>query len=146
PQQEFLQVDTRNILFIVGGAFAGLDKVIARRTQTGGIGFSADIKRPDSDREIGHLLSGVEPDDLVKYGLIPEFVGRLPVVATLEELDEAALMRILVEPKNALSRQYRRLFEMEGCELEFTDEALRAASRKAMERRTGARGLRTILE
>ncbi len=146
PQQEFLQVDTRNILFICGGAFAGLDKVIARRTQTGGIGFAAEIKNPDSERDMGRLLSGVEPEDLVKYGLIPEFVGRLPVVATLEELDEEALMRILVEPKNALSRQYRRLFEMEGCELEFTDEALRAAARKAMDRRTGARGLRTILE
>ncbi|HXF08808.1 MAG TPA: ATP-dependent Clp protease ATP-binding subunit ClpX [Candidatus Acidoferrales bacterium] len=146
PQQEFLQVDTRNILFICGGAFAGLDKMIARRTQTGGIGFAADIKRADTDRDTSHLLSGVEPEDLVKYGLIPEFVGRLPVVATLEELDEAALMRILVEPKNALSRQYRRLFEMEGCELEFTEDALRTAARKAMERRTGARGLRTILE
>ncbi len=146
PQQEFLQVDTRNILFICGGAFAGLDKMIARRTQTGGIGFSAEIKRADADSDTLHLLSGVEPEDLVKYGLIPEFVGRLPVVATLEELDEAALMRILVEPKNALSRQYRRLFEMEGCDLEFTDDALRTAARKAMERRTGARGLRTILE
>jgi ATP-dependent Clp protease ATP-binding subunit ClpX len=146
PQQEFLQVDTRNILFICGGAFAGLDKVIARRTQTGGIGFAAEIKNPDSERDMGQLLSGVEPEDLVKYGLIPEFVGRLPVVATLEELDEEALMRILIEPKNALSRQYRRLFEMEGCDLEFTDEALRAAARKAMDRRTGARGLRTILE
>jgi ATP-dependent Clp protease ATP-binding subunit ClpX len=146
PQQEFLQVDTRNILFICGGAFAGLDKVIARRTQTGGIGFAAEIKSPDSERDLTQLLNGVEPEDLVKYGLIPEFVGRLPVVATLEELDEASLMRILIEPKNALSRQYRRLFEMEGCELEFTDDALRAAARKAMDRRTGARGLRTILE
>ena len=120
--------------------------MIARRTQTGGIGLSAAIKRADADRDTLHLLSGVEPEDLVKYGLIPEFVGRLPVVATLEELDEAALMRILVEPKNALSRQYRRLFEMEGCELEFTEDAPRTAARRAMERRTGARGLRTILE
>ncbi|MDY6942018.1 MAG: ATP-dependent Clp protease ATP-binding subunit ClpX [Pseudomonadota bacterium] len=146
PQQEFLQVDTRNILFICGGAFAGLDKVISGRTRTGGIGFAADIKGPEANRNLGEILHQVEPEDLIRYGLIPEFVGRLPVVATLEELDEAALVQILTEPKNALTKQYRKLFDMEGCELEFTDEALRACARKAMERKTGARGLRTILE
>ncbi|HJO36929.1 MAG: ATP-dependent Clp protease ATP-binding subunit ClpX [Pseudomonadota bacterium] len=146
PQQEFLQVDTRNILFICGGAFAGLDKVIARRTRTGGIGFAAQVQSPQQDRALGQLLAAVEPEDLIAYGLIPEFVGRLPVVATLEELDEEALVRILVEPKNALTKQYRKLFEMEDCELEFTDDALREAARRAMERKTGARGLRTILE
>ena len=146
PQQEFLQVDTHNILFICGGAFAGLDKVISQRSSKGGIGFAAEVKGHEEHRQIGEILNEVEPEDLVKYGLIPEFVGRLPVVATLDELDEEALVRILTEPKNALTKQYQRLFEMEGCDLEFTDEALRSAARKAMERKTGARGLRTILE
>ncbi|MEA3276460.1 MAG: ATP-dependent Clp protease ATP-binding subunit ClpX [Pseudomonadota bacterium] len=146
PQQEFLQVDTANILFIVGGAFAGLDKVIRNRSKKGGIGFSAEVHSQDDDAKIGELLSAVEPEDLIRYGLIPEFVGRLPVVATLEELDEGALVRILTEPKNALIKQYGRLFDMEGCELELREDALRAISRKAMERKTGARGLRTIME
>ena len=147
PQQEFLQVDTRNILFICGGAFSGLEKIIERRAQSNsGIGFSAEIKNTQLEKQIGEVLGGVEPEDLIKFGLIPEFVGRLPVVATLEELDEESLVRILTEPKNALSKQYQKLFEMEGCELEFTEEALRIAARKAMDRHTGARGLRTILE
>jgi ATP-dependent Clp protease ATP-binding subunit ClpX len=146
PQQEFLQVDTANILFICGGAFAGLEKVIRSRSEKGGIGFSADVKSKDGGKDIGKLLSEVEPEDLIKYGLIPEFVGRLPVVATLEELDEAALVRILTEPKNAIIKQFVKLFEMEGCELEFREEALHAIAHKAMERKTGARGLRTILE
>ena len=146
PQQEFLQVDTSNILFICGGAFAGLEKVILNRSQKSGIGFVADVKSQESDARIGELLHGVEPEDLIKYGLIPEFVGRLPVVATLEELDEDALIQILQEPKNALTKQYRRLFEMEGVELEFREDALRAVASKAMARKTGARGLRTILE
>jgi ATP-dependent Clp protease ATP-binding subunit ClpX len=146
PQQEFLQVDTANILFIVGGAFAGLEKVIRNRSKKGGIGFSAEVHSQNDDKKVGELLSEVEPEDLIKYGLIPEFVGRLPVIATLEELDEGALMRILTEPKNALIKQYRRLFEMEGCELELRDDALRSIARKAMERKTGARGLRTIME
>jgi len=147
PQQEFLQVDTRNILFICGGAFSGLEKIIERRAQSNsGIGFSAEIKNTQLEKQIGEVLGGVEPEDLIKFGLIPEFVGRLPVVATLEELDEESLVRILTEPKNALSKQYQKLFEMEGCELEFTEEALRTAARKAMDRHTGARGLRTILE
>ncbi len=146
PQQEFLQVDTGNILFIVGGAFAGLDKVILDRTEKSGIGFSAEVKSKDQKRPVGEILYEVEPEDLIRYGLIPEFVGRLPVVATLEELDEEALVRILTEPKNALTKQYGKLFDMEGVELEFRDDALRAISRKAMERKTGARGLRTILE
>ncbi|EHQ53199.1 ATP-dependent protease ATP-binding subunit ClpX [Ectothiorhodospira sp. PHS-1] len=146
PQQEFLQVDTRNILFIVGGAFAGLEKVIRDRTEKGGIGFSAEVKSRDSGQSSTQLLFGVEPEDLIKFGLIPEFVGRLPLVATLEELDEAALVRILTEPKNALTKQYRKLFDMEGVEIEFREDALRAVARKAMERKTGARGLRTILE
>lgn len=146
PQQEFLQVDTSNILFICGGAFAGLDKVIRSRSEQGGIGFSAEVKTKNNRQTLGELLAGVEPEDLIKYGLIPEFVGRLPVVATLEELDEAALVQILTEPKNAIAKQFTKLFELEGCELEFRDEALRAISRKAMERKTGARGLRTILE
>jgi len=146
PQQEFLQVDTGNILFIVGGAFAGLDKVIRDRSEKGGIGFSAEVRSKDESKKVGEVLSGVEPEDLIKYGLIPEFVGRLPVVATLEELDEESLVRILVEPKNALVKQYGRLFEMEDCELELRDDALRAIARKAMVRKTGARGLRTILE
>jgi ATP-dependent Clp protease ATP-binding subunit ClpX len=146
PQQEFLQVDTGNILFIVGGAFAGLDKVIRNRSQTGGIGFGAEVRSLDEEKKVGELLTELEPEDLIRYGLIPEFVGRLPVVATLGELDEKALVRILTEPKNALTKQYGRLFEMEGCELELREDALEAISRKAMERKTGARGLRTIME
>ncbi|MCG5499587.1 ATP-dependent Clp protease ATP-binding subunit ClpX [Ectothiorhodospira lacustris] len=146
PQQEFLQVDTRNILFIVGGAFAGLEKVIRDRTEKGGIGFSAEVKSRNDAQSSNQLLFGVEPEDLIKFGLIPEFVGRLPLVATLEELDEDALVRILTEPKNALTKQYRKLFDMEGVEIEFREDALRAVARKAMERKTGARGLRTILE
>jgi ATP-dependent Clp protease ATP-binding subunit ClpX len=146
PQQEFLQVDTSNILFICGGAFAGLEKIIRNRSNKGGIGFFADVRSQEEDTSIGETLYDVEPEDLIKYGLIPEFVGRLPVVATLEELDEAALVTILTEPKNALTKQYSKLFEMETCELEFRDDALRAIARKAMERKTGARGLRTILE
>ncbi|HEC16299.1 MAG TPA: ATP-dependent Clp protease ATP-binding subunit ClpX [Sedimenticola sp.] len=146
PQQEFLQVDTSNILFIVGGAFAGLDKVIRDRSEKGGIGFSAEVRSKDETRKVGEILTGVEPEDLIQYGLIPEFVGRLPVVATLEELDEDSLVRILVEPKNALVKQYGQLFKMEDCELELREDALRAIARKAMQRKTGARGLRTILE
>ncbi len=146
PQQEFLQVDTSNILFIVGGAFAGLEKIIRGRSETGGIGFAAEVKSKDEEIKLGEILYDVEPEDLIKYGLIPEFVGRLPVVATLEELDEDALVQILTEPKNALTKQYEKLFEMEGCEIEFREEALRAVARKAMDRKTGARGLRTILE
>ncbi len=146
PQQEFLQVDTSKILFICGGAFAGLDKVIRNRTHKGGIGFSAEVKSLDDQRPLSEALRSVEPEDLIQYGLIPEFVGRLPVVATLDELDEDALIQILTEPKNALTKQYSRLFEMEGAELEFRDDALRAIARKAMERKTGARGLRSIIE
>ena len=147
PQQEFLQVDTRNILFIVGGAFAGLDKVIQQRsTESGGIGFGAKVKSSSVKADTGKLLSQVEPEDLIKFGLIPEFVGRLPVVATLEELDEAALVRILTEPKNAITKQFKKLFEMEGVELEFRPDALAAIARKALKRKTGARGLRTIVE
>ncbi len=146
PQQEFLQVDTSNILFIVGGAFAGLDKVIRERSEKTGIGFSAEVKSSEDQRSLGELLADVEPEDLIRYGLIPEFVGRLPVVATLEELDEDALVQILTQPKNALTKQYAKLFEMDGVELEFREDALRAIARKAMERKTGARGLRTILE
>ena len=147
PQQEFLQVDTSNILFICGGAFSGLDKVIMNRTNKTGIGFGADPATVGREpASIGETLRQVEPEDLVKYGLIPEFVGRLPVVATLEELDAKALMRILTEPKNSLTRQYAKLFEMEGVEVDFRDDALRAVARKAMERKTGARGLRSILE
>jgi len=147
PQQEFLQVDTSNILFIVGGAFAGLDKVINDRSQeNAGIGFSAEVISEKEAESVGDVLQSVEPEDLVKYGLIPEFVGRLPVVATLEELDEAALVEILSEPKNALTKQYRRLFEMEDVDLEFRDAALCEIAKKAMARKTGARGLRTILE
>ncbi|MEN8174755.1 MAG: ATP-dependent Clp protease ATP-binding subunit ClpX [Pseudomonadota bacterium] len=146
PQQEFLQVDTRNILFICGGAFAGLDKVIRDRSEKGGIGFSAEVRTKDDKKRVGDILKGVEPEDLIHYGLIPEFVGRLPIVATLEELDESALVRILTEPKNALTKQYHRLFEMEGVDLEFRVDALHAISRRAMERKTGARGLRTIME
>ena len=147
PQQEFLQVDTRNILFIVGGAFSGLDKIIQQRsTDASGIGFGAKLKSSERKTEVGKVLAEVEPEDLIKFGLIPEFVGRLPVVATLEELDEAALVKILTEPKNAISKQFRKLFEMEGVELEFRQDALAAIARKALKRKTGARGLRTIVE
>ncbi|MFT3904930.1 MAG: ATP-dependent Clp protease ATP-binding subunit ClpX [Steroidobacteraceae bacterium] len=146
PQQEFLQVDTSNILFICGGAFAGLEKVILNRTQKGGIGFTSDVRSQNEKPHGVDVFHDVEPEDLIKFGLIPEFVGRLPVVATLEELDEAALMSILTEPKNALTKQYRKLFEMEGSELEFREDAVRAVARRAMQRKTGARGLRTILE
>lgn len=146
PNQEFVQVNTANILFIVGGAFAGLDKVIKSRSEKGGIGFSAEVKTKDESKNVGQLFAEVESDDLIKYGLIPEFVGRLPIVATLEELDEEALVQILTEPKNALTKQYKHLFEMEGAELEFREESLRAIAKKAMERKTGARGLRTIVE
>lgn len=146
PQQEFLQVNTANILFIVGGAFAGLDRVIKARSEIGGIGFAAEVKSKNSDKNVGQIFAEVEAEDLIKYGLIPEFVGRLPVVATLEELDEDALVQILTEPKNALVKQYQHLFEMEGAELEFRGDSLRAIARKSMERKTGARGLRTIVE
>jgi len=146
PQQEFLQVDTSNILFICGGAFAGLDKVIRDRSEKGGIGFAAEVKSKDDKRNIGEIIYNVEPEDLIKYGLIPEFVGRLPVIATLEELNEESLVRILTEPKNALTKQFGKLFDMEGVELEFRAEALTTAARKAMERKTGARGLRSIIE
>jgi ATP-dependent Clp protease ATP-binding subunit ClpX len=146
PQQEFLQVDTTNILFICGGAFSGLEKIILNRTQKGGIGFTSDVREINARPHGNDLFHDVEPEDLIKYGLIPEFVGRLPVVATLDELDEAALVSILTEPKNALTKQYRRLFEMEGADLEFRDEALKAVAHRAMQRKTGARGLRTILE
>jgi ATP-dependent Clp protease ATP-binding subunit ClpX len=146
PQQEFLQVNTAQILFICGGAFAGLEKVIQARSTKAGIGFAAEVQSKDTRQNIGELLMDVEPEDLVKYGLIPEFVGRLPVVATLEELDEEALVRILVEPKNALIKQYKALFAMEGAELEVREDALAAIAKRAMKRKTGARGLRTILE
>jgi ATP-dependent Clp protease ATP-binding subunit ClpX len=139
-------VNTANILFICGGAFAGLDKVIRARSEKGGIGFGAEVKSKSEDKNVGEVLAEVEAEDLIRYGLIPEFVGRLPVVATLEELDEEALVRILTEPKNALVKQYRKLFEMEGCELEIREEALSTIAKRAMERKTGARGLRTILE
>ncbi|MGB0941980.1 MAG: ATP-dependent protease ATP-binding subunit ClpX [Marinomonas sp.] len=146
PQQEFLQVDTSNILFICGGAFAGLDRVISDRTEKGSIGFSAVVKSKEEDKVFSETVHNVETEDLVKFGLIPEFVGRLPVVATLAELDEAALITILSEPKNALTKQYQHLFELEGVELEFTTESLQAAAELALERKTGARGLRSILE
>lgn len=146
PQQEFLQVDTSNILFICGGAFAGLDKVIRDRSEKGGIGFGAQVKSKQDDKNFGEVLSDLEPEDLVRYGLIPEFVGRLPVIATLEELDVDALISILTEPKNALTKQYGRLFEMEGVDIDFREDALRAVAEKGMERKTGARGLRSILE
>ena len=145
PQQEFLQVDTTNILFICGGAFSGLDKIIASRGKGSSIGFGADVRAED-EREIGELLAGVEPEDLLKFGLIPEFVGRLPVLATLEDLDEEALVEILTKPKNALVKQYQRLFEMEDVKLGFSDGALDAIAAKAVERKTGARGLRSIME
>jgi ATP-dependent Clp protease ATP-binding subunit ClpX len=145
PQQEFLQVDTTNILFICGGAFAGLDKLIAGRGKGTSIGFGADVRGPE-DRSTGEILKEVEPEDLLKFGLIPEFVGRLPVVATLEDLDEPALIEILTQPKNALVKQYERLFEMEDVRLDFTEDALKAIALKAIARKTGARGLRSIME
>jgi len=145
PQQEFLQVNTGNILFIVGGAFAGLDKVIQERSQAAGIGFRAQVKNPDQ-RNITALFAEVEPEDLIRFGLIPEFVGRLPVIASLGELDEEALVRILIEPRNAVVKQFCKMFQMDNCELEVREDALHAIAQKAMERKTGARGLRTILE
>ena len=145
PQQEFLQVDTTNILFIVGGAFSGLEKIIANRGKDTSIGFGADVRSAD-DRRTGEILSNVEPEDLLKFGLIPEFVGRLPVIATLEDLDEEALIEILTTPKNALVKQYQRLFDMEGVELTFSEDALKSVAKKAILRKTGARGLRSILE
>lgn len=146
PQQEFLQVDTTHMLFICGGAFAGLEKIIRERSEKGGIGFAAEVKTKQEKQSLNSLLKDLEPEDLIKYGLIPEFVGRLPINAVLEELTEAQLVQILKEPKNALTKQYIRLFEMEGTELEFREESLLAVARKAMERNTGARGLRSILE
>jgi len=146
PNQEFVQVDTTNILFVCGGAFDGLDRIIRARSDKGGIGFGDEVKSKDNRKDIGAVLRGVEPEDLIKYGLIPEFVGRLPVVATLDELDQAALIQILTEPKNALLKQYQRMFSMEGVELEVRSEALKAVALKALARRTGARGLRSILE
>lgn len=145
PQQEFLQVDTTNILFICGGAFAGIEKIIASRGRGTAIGFGADVRGPD-ERRMGELLQELETEDLLRFGLIPEFIGRLPVIATLNDLDEAALIQILTEPKNALTKQYKRLFNMEGVELTFTEGALKAIAHKAIERKTGARGLRSILE
>ncbi|MCA3356444.1 MAG: ATP-dependent Clp protease ATP-binding subunit ClpX [Roseomonas sp.] len=145
PQQEFLQVDTSNILFICGGAFAGLEKIIGARGKGSGIGFGAEVRDPD-ERRTGEILREVEPEDLLKFGLIPEFIGRLPVVATLEDLDEKALIEILTKPKNALVKQYGRLFEMEGAKLSFTEDALRAVAKRAIQRKTGARGLRSIME
>ena len=146
PQQEFLQVDTSNILFVCGGAFAGLDKIIRDRSEKSGIGFTAEVRSQDLEDKVGETLREVEPEDLVKYGLIPEFVGRLPMIATLDELDLDALVRIIKEPKNSLTKQYSKLFEMEGVEIQFRDDALRAIARKAQERKTGARGLRSIME
>ena len=146
PQQEFLQVDTSNILFVCGGAFAGLDKIIRDRSDKSGIGFSAEVRSQDNDQKVGETLREVEPEDLVKYGLIPEFVGRLPMIATLDELDLEALVRIIREPKNSLTKQYSKLFEMEEVEIQFRDDALRAIAKKARERKTGARGLRSIME
>lgn len=146
PQQEFLQVDTSNILFVCGGAFAGLEKVIQDRSEKGGIGFSAEVKSKETDKNIGETLADLEPEDLVRYGLIPEFVGRLPVIATLEELDRGALVNILVEPKNSLVKQYGAMFDMEGVELDIRQDALEAIADRALERKTGARGLRSIIE
>jgi len=145
PQQEFLQVDTTNILFVCGGAFAGLEKIISARGRSTSIGFGAKVETVD-ERRTGDILRGIEPEDLLRFGLIPEFIGRVPVIATLDDLDESALIRILTEPKNALTRQYQRLFEMEDVQLSFADEALLAISKKAIERKTGARGLRSIME
>ncbi|MFA5081277.1 MAG: ATP-dependent Clp protease ATP-binding subunit ClpX [Hydrogenophilaceae bacterium] len=146
PNQEYIQVDTTNILFIVGGAFSGLERVIRNRTEKSGIGFGAEVKSKDNRKDLGEVFKMVEPEDLIKYGLIPEFVGRLPVIATLEELDEKALVQILTEPKNALVKQFQKLFRMEGAELEFRDEALFAIARAGLKRKTGARGLRSIIE
>ena len=146
PQQEFLQVDTANILFICGGAFAGLDRIIRDRSDKSGIGFSAEVRSKEEEGKVGETLRGVEPEDLVKFGLIPEFVGRLPMIATLDELDLDAMVRIIREPKNSLTKQYAQLFEMEGVEIQFRDDALRAIAKKAKERKTGARGLRSIME
>jgi len=145
PHQEFLQIDTTNILFICGGAFNGIEKIIQKRTGKKTMGFGADIQK-QGEKEIGDILVDILPEDLLKFGLIPEFVGRVPVVVTLDQLDEAALVNILTEPKNALSKQYKKLLEMDGVELEFDEEALKAVARKAIERKTGARGLRAILE
>jgi ATP-dependent Clp protease ATP-binding subunit ClpX len=145
PQQEFLQVDTTNILFICGGAFSGMDKIISRRGKGSAIGFGADVRSED-DRRVGEVLAELEPEDLLKFGLIPEFVGRLPVVATLRDLDAESLVIILTKPKNALVKQYQLLFEMENVKLSFTEDALASIARKAMDRKTGARGLRSILE
>lgn len=146
PQQEFLQVDTSNILFICGGAFAGLDRIIRDRSHKSGIGFSAEVRSQETEQQVGEALRSVEPEDLVKFGLIPEFVGRLPMIATLEELDLDALVRIIKEPKNSLTKQYAKLFEMEEVEIQFRDDALRAIAKKARDRKTGARGLRSIME
>ena len=146
PQQEFLQVDTANILFICGGAFAGLDRIIRDRSDKSGIGFSAEVRSKEEEGKVGETLRGVEPEDLVKFGLIPEFVGRLPMIATLDELDLDAMVRIIREPRNSLTKQYAQLFEMEGVEIQFRDDALRAIAKKAKERKTGARGLRSIME
>ncbi|HUN67265.1 MAG TPA: ATP-dependent Clp protease ATP-binding subunit ClpX, partial [Burkholderiales bacterium] len=146
PNQDFVQVDTTNILFVCGGAFDGLEKIVRNRTEKTGIGFGAEVRSPNNSKAIYDLLKAVEPEDLIKYGLIPEFVGRMPVVAALEELDEKALIEILVEPKNALIKQYQRLFLMEGVELEVRPAALNAVAKKALARKTGARGLRSILE
>jgi len=146
PHQEFLQVDTSNILFICGGAFAGLDKIIRDRSSKSGIGFTAEVRSQEAEAQVGETLRDVEPEDLVKYGLIPEFVGRLPMIATLDELDLDALVRIIREPKNSLTKQYAKLFDMEGVEIQFRDDALKAIARKARERKTGARGLRSIME
>ena len=146
PQQEFLQVDTRNILFICGGAFSGLERIIQDRSEKSSIGFGAEIISKSDGTNVGEVLRGLEPEDLIRYGLIPEFVGRLPIVATLDELDESALISILTEPKNALVKQYHKLLKIEGVDLEIRDDALSAVSTKAMERKTGARGLRSILE
>ena len=146
PQQEFLQVNTSDILFICGGAFSGLDRIIRDRSDKGGIGFTAEVRSHNNDTQLGETLREVEPEDLVKYGLIPEFVGRLPMIATLDELDLEALVRIVREPKNSLTKQYFKLFEMEHVEIQFRDDALNAIAKKAQERKTGARGLRSIME
>ncbi|MEW5787518.1 MAG: ATP-dependent Clp protease ATP-binding subunit ClpX [Pseudomonadota bacterium] len=146
PNQEYIQVDTTNILFIVGGAFSGLERVIRNRTEKSGIGFGAEVKSKDNRKDLGEVFKIVEPEDLIKFGLIPEFVGRLPVIATLEELDEKALVKILTEPRNALVKQFQKLFKMEGADLEFREEALAAIARRALKRKTGARGLRSIIE
>ena len=145
PQQEFLQVDTTNILFICGGAFAGIDKIIASRGNASSIGFGATVKSKD-EKKIGELLSDIEPEDLLKFGLIPEFVGRLPIISTLEDLDEVSLIKILEEPKNSLVKQYSKLFEIEGAKLTFSKDSLKAIAEKAIKRKTGARGLRSVIE